>query len=206
MAIVTWLRHASVLIEGEKRVYVDPWELKAPRPADLVLVTHDHFDHLSPPDLEAICTATTELVAPKGALAKLAGLRAGKRHGVAPGEALVAAGLRVEVIAAYNVGKKFHPKSAGNVGYVVSVDGERIYHAGDTDLIPEMKGLAPDVALLPIGGTYTMTAEEAARAAAELGARKVIPIHFGAIVGSADDAATLRRLCAVPVEIQEPAS
>lgn len=205
MATITWLRHASVLIEGEKRVYLDPWELEAPTPADLVLITHDHYDHLSLPDLKAICTASTEIVLPKGSRGKLAGLRARKLHGVAPGEELRAAGLRVETIAAYNLGKKFHPKSAGNLGYVVTVDGERIYHAGDTDLIPEMKGLAPDVALLPIGGTYTMDAEEAARAAAELGARRVIPIHFGAIVGSADDAARLKKLCSVPVEIQKPA-
>ena len=205
MATITWIRHASVLIEGEKRVYIDPWELTRPSPADLVLVTHDHYDHLSLPDLKAVCSTSTEIVAPKAAVGKLAAVRARKVHGVAAGETIEAAGLKVEVIAAYNVGKKFHPKSAGNVGYVVTVDGERIYHAGDTDLIPEMKGLAPDVALLPIGGTYTMNAEEAARAAAALGAKKVIPIHFGAIVGSDEDATMLRKLCGVPVEIQKPA-
>jgi len=204
MATITWLRHASVLIEGEKRVYIDPWELRDPKPADLVLVTHDHYDHLSLPDLKAVCGAATEIVAPRHAVGQLGGLGA-KRHGVSVGDEVRAAGLGVEVIAAYNLGKKFHPQSAGNVGYVVTVDGERIYHAGDTDLIPEMKGLAPDVALLPIGGTYTMNAEEAAHAAAELGARRVIPIHFGAIIGGDEDAARLKELCSVPVQVQKPA-
>jgi L-ascorbate metabolism protein UlaG (beta-lactamase superfamily) len=208
MATITWIHHASVLIEGEKRIYIDPWKLAGlgtPRTADLVLVTHDHFDHLSPPDLELIVTDATEILAPKSALAQLGG-SAGRVRPVAVGDVLQAAGLRVEVVAAYNVGKKFHPKAAGNVGYVVTVDGERIYHAGDTDRIPEMMGLAPDVALLPIGGTYTMTSAEAAEAVRDLGAKRAIPIHFGDIVGSRQDALDFQQRCSVPVEILEPAA
>lgn len=203
MAKIVWIHHASVLLEGEKTVYVDPWKLGKGSPADLVLITHDHYDHLSPEDLEKIARPATEILAPAAALSKLRGVP-GKATGVKPGQSLTAAGLRVEVVAAYNVGKAFHPKGAGHVGYVLTIDGERIYHAGDTDRIPEMKGLAPDVALLPIGGTYTMDAKEAAQAAADLGARKVIPIHYGDIVGSAADAAELERLCRVPVEVLAP--
>jgi L-ascorbate metabolism protein UlaG (beta-lactamase superfamily) len=136
-------------------------------------------------------------------VAKLGGV-AGKARTVSVGAQLEAAGLRVDVVASYNTNKAFHPKAAGNVGFVVTLDGERIYHAGDTDRIPEMKGLAPDVALLPVGGTYTMTASEAAKAAGDLGAKRVIPIHYGDIVGTKDDALELRKLCKQPVDILEP--
>ena len=206
MAKITWIHHASVLIEGEKRVYVDPWKLEKlakPAPADVVLITHDHFDHLSVPDLERICTAETEILAPKDALPKLAGVP-GRRRGVTAGMELKVAGLPVKVVPAYNTNKKFHPKAAGYVGYVLTIDGERIYHAGDTDRIAEMKGLAPDVALLPVGCTYTMTASEAAQAAADLGAKRVIPIHYGDIVGTVSDAQELKRLCQQPVDVLEP--
>jgi L-ascorbate metabolism protein UlaG (beta-lactamase superfamily) len=205
MATIIWLRHASVLIEGAKRVYIDPWELKEAKQADLVLVTHDHFDHLSAPDLVRVCGAATELVVPEAARDKLGGVPSARVHAVKPGQKITAAGLEVEAVASYNIGKKFHPRAAGNVGYVVTVDGERIYHAGDSDRIPEMKGLRPDVALLPIGGTYTMTAEEAALAAADLEAKRAIPIHFGAIVGGDDDARRFKKLCKIPVEIMSPA-
>jgi L-ascorbate metabolism protein UlaG (beta-lactamase superfamily) len=200
MAEIIWLRHASVLLEGSKRVYIDPWEIKSASLADLVLITHDHYDHLSVTDLKAVCGAATEICVPEGAVGKLAGVK-GKVHGVRPGQELTVATLRVEVKAAYNIGKKFHPQEARNVGYVVTLDGERIYHAGDTDRIPEMKGIAPDVALLPVGGTYTMTADEAAKAVVDLQAKRAIPIHFGAIVGDAKDAARFKELCSVPVEI-----
>lgn len=200
MPKITWLRHASVLLEGEKRVYIDPWEIKETKPADVVLITHDHYDHLSLPDLKSICTDNTEILLPESAIPKLKGIK-GKVHGVRPGQKLTAAGLKVETVPAYNLNKDFHPQAAHNVGYIVTLDGERIYHAGDTDRIPEMKGLAPDVALLPIGGTYTMDVDEAALAAEDLEAKRVIPMHFGAIVGHQEDAERFKKLCKVPVEI-----
>jgi L-ascorbate metabolism protein UlaG (beta-lactamase superfamily) len=205
MVKIVWLRHASVLLEGSKRIYIDPWELKQSEPADLVLITHDHYDHLSAADLKKVCTAQTVVVAPEAALADLRGVP-GQHQGVLPGQRLQAAGLELQTLASYNHKKKFHPQAAGNVGYLVELDGERIYHAGDTDRIPEMKDLRPDVALLPCGGTYTMDAAEAAAAAEDLGARKVIPIHWGAIIGDRGDAEKLKKLCKVPVEIQEPAA
>jgi L-ascorbate metabolism protein UlaG (beta-lactamase superfamily) len=203
MATITWLRHASVLIEGEKRIYIDPWEIRSPKEADLVLITHDHYDHLSMTDLKRICRPSTEILLPEGSVKKIAGVH-GRIHGVKPGQELIAAGLRVEVVAAYNLSKHFHPKAANNVGYIVTVDGERIYHAGDSDRIPEMKGLKPDVALLPIGGTYTMDPSEAAKAASDLQAKKAIPIHFGAIIGGKEEAELFKKVCPVPVEILEP--
>lgn len=200
MAEIIWINQASILLRGERTVYIDPWKLKRPQPADLVLITHDHFDHLSPPDVEAVSTPRTAILAPERAAGRLRG----NVSIVQSGEVVEAAGLRVEVVPAYNVGKSFHPRAAGYVGYVVTIDGERIYHAGDTDRIPEMQGLAPDVALLPVGGTYTMDAREAARAVEELGARRAIPIHYGDVVGSRAEAEAFKELCSVPVEILEP--
>jgi L-ascorbate metabolism protein UlaG (beta-lactamase superfamily) len=112
-------------------------------------------------------------------------------------------GVDVEAVPSYNVGKQFHPRKAGNVGYVFTVDGVRYYHAGDTDAIPEMKDVRADVAFLPIGGTYTMTAEEAAQAAATMQVRVVVPMHYAKIVGSLDDAKRFAKLCSVPVVILE---
>ena len=203
MAAIVWIHHASVLLKGEKTVYIDPWKLKQAEPADLVLITHDHYDHLSTEDLERVAQAETEILVPEPAVKKLRGVK-GKIRGVRAGMQLTAAGLGIEVVPAYNVGKAFHPKSAGHVGYVVTIDGERIYHAGDTDRTAEMKGLKPDVALVPVGGTYTMDAKEAAQAVADLQARRAIPIHYGDIVGGAADAAEFKKLCKVPVEILEP--
>jgi L-ascorbate metabolism protein UlaG (beta-lactamase superfamily) len=203
MAEIIWIGHASVLLRGERTVYIDPWQVKDPQTADLVLVTHDHYDHLSEPDIRAVSGAGTEILVPAGYAEKLQVAEA-KVTGVRPGQEITAAGLKVEVVASYNVGKFFHPEGAGNVGYVVTIDGERIYHAGDTDRIPEMKGLAPDVALLPVGGTYTMTADEAAQAVADLGAKRAIPIHYGTIVGTRADAEAFKKRCGVPVEILDP--
>jgi L-ascorbate metabolism protein UlaG (beta-lactamase superfamily) len=151
-----------------------------------------------------VCTKRTAVVVPAKLTGRVAGLP-GAVHGVNPGDRLTVSGLALEVVPAYNRGKAFHPEGSG-VGYVVTVDGERIYHAGDTDRIPEMKALAPDVALLPIGGTYTMDAAEAAAAVADLEARRAIPIHWGKIVGSQQDAERFRDACGVPVEILTPTS
>ena len=202
MAEIIWIGHASILLQGELTVYIDPWKLNDPKPADLVLITHDHYDHLSFSDVKAVATESTEILVPEGATGRLSGIK-GKVRCVEPGQVLNACGLTVEVLPSYNVGKAFHPKEAGNVGYVVTIDGERIYHAGDSDRIPEMKGLKPDVAILPVGGTYTMTANEAALAVKDLEAARAIPMHFGDIVGSRTDALAFEERCSVPVTIME---
>lgn len=197
---IKWLGHASILITGQKRIMVDPWKLSRSEPADLVLVTHDHFDHCSPEDIERARGPETVVVGPPDVAAKLG--RDAKS--ITPGETLDVAGVTVEAVAAYNVNKQYHPKSNRWLGYVVTVGGERIYIAGDTDHTPEVDTVKADVALLPIGGTYTMTAEEAAAAANTINPRLAIPVHFGDIVGSESDAKKFESLCKCPVKVLRP--
>ncbi|MDD5308293.1 MAG: MBL fold metallo-hydrolase [Deltaproteobacteria bacterium] len=198
---VKWLGHSTFRIDGSRTVYFDPWQLgKNPRPADLILITHPHYDHCSPDDVKKIIGKDTIVVASPDCADRLPV----PVVPLSPGGRTEAGGVLVEAIPAYNTNKKFHPRSAGWNGYIVTLDGVRIYHAGDTDVIPEMKGLSVDIMLAPVGGTYTMNADEAAGAAAAVGAKTVIPMHYGAIVGSAADAEALRRRCACEVVILSP--
>jgi L-ascorbate metabolism protein UlaG (beta-lactamase superfamily) len=158
--------------------------------ARVILITHDHFDHLSLPDFAKIYVAGTTVVAPKEVAAKLKE----PVRTIAPGETVTAKGVKVRAVPAYNTNKTFHPKADGKVGFVLTLGGVTYYHAGDTDVIPEMSGLAPDVALLPVSGTYVMTADEAAEAARAIRPKVAVPMHYGAIVGSEGDARRFAKL------------
>jgi L-ascorbate metabolism protein UlaG (beta-lactamase superfamily) len=191
-----WTGHDGFRItdlKNKRIIYIDPFQLSKrhkTKDADIVLVSHDHFDHLSIEDLTEIVNSDTEIVAAKECLGKLQDLPAGRITTLNPGERASPIGLVVEAIRAYNTNKKFHPKEDNKIGFVITVGGHRIYHSGDTDIIPEMSGLNPDIALLPVSGTYVMTADEAARANDEfIKPRKfAIPMHYGSIVGSEEDA------------------
>ncbi len=184
-----WLGHDSFRLDGPPVIYFDPWQLSGKPPvADLILVSHEHFDHCSPDDVAKIRGPHTVILAGGNAAKQLKDARA-----VRPGDRLTAAGVEVEVVPAYNVNKfrapgiPFHPKNAGHVGYVVAVEGVRVYFAGDTDAIPEMAQIACDVALLPVSGTYVMTLEEAVEAARTLSPQIVVPMHYGAGIGTPQD-------------------
>lgn len=199
---IFWLGHDSFRLKGEKVVYIDPWKLASgAEKADVILVTHDHYDHFSQSDIAKISKPDTVVVAP----AVVAGKLGGKTVVVKPGDKINAAGIAVEVVPAYNPNKQFHPKTAGYVGYIVTLSGKRIYHTGDSDLIPEMAQVKADIALLPVSGTYVMNATEAAEAAKTIKPALAIPMHYGDpdVVGTLADAQQFKKLATVPVEILE---
>jgi L-ascorbate metabolism protein UlaG (beta-lactamase superfamily) len=181
---IAWLGHDGFRIDAEKTIYFDPYEISGGQKADLILITHEHFDHCSPEDVSKIQQNDTVIVTEKDSAAKLSG----DVRVVAPGDRLTVDGINIEAVAAYNVGKNFHPKANGWLGFIVEVEGVRVYHAGDTDFIPEMKDLQTDIALLPVSGTYVMTADEAVEAALAIDPQIVIPMHYGSIVGEDQDA------------------
>ncbi len=181
---IHWLGHDTFKVIGEKVVYTDPFKIKKKDTADVILITHEHFDHCSPEDVKAIQGSKTFIVATSDSAKKLSG----KIKIVKPGEKINVEGVEIEIVPAYNTNKQFHTKDKGWVGYVFTLKGQRIYLAGDTDYIPEMKNLKVDIALLPVSGTYVMTAEEAIKAALDIKPKIAIPMHYGSIVGSADDA------------------
>ncbi len=185
---IHWLGHASFRIDdGAVRIYIDPWKLAGGAPkADVILITHSHFDHFSVEDIARIEQPTTVFVVPEDVAPKLKG-----KHVVLaePGGSYQAGPIKVTAVPAYNLNKDFHPKSNHWVGYIVTIsNGQRIYHSGDSDATPEMKKVQTDVALMPCGGTYTMTAAEMAAAANEFKPAILIPMHWGDIVGSKADA------------------
>lgn len=187
-----WVGHASFYIKGESTVFIDPFELPATlkEKADLVLVTHAHFDHCSKKDIDRVSTDRTIVIASSGC-------DVGRDAETArPGFRKKVGGIGIEAVPAYNNRKErlgFHPKSNGWVGYKVTVGGETLYHAGDTDHIAEMEGMRPDVALLPMGGTYTMDVDEAVSAANAIGARATVPMHYKHLLGKEGSAEAERR-------------
>ncbi len=197
---ITWLGHDAFKIAASKIIYLDPFELAGDlEPADVICITHEHYDHCSPEDVAKIRRQDTVLVAPQSCKAKLRGdIRL-----VKAGDTVEIDDLTIEAIPAYNVNKEFHPREAGGLGYVLTVDDTRIYHAGDTDPIPEMEGLKVDIAFLPVSGVYVATADEAVEAANKVGPKIVIPMHYGSIVGSRADAERFKELWPGQVVIKE---
>jgi L-ascorbate metabolism protein UlaG (beta-lactamase superfamily) len=206
---VEWLGHSGFRVSvGRQRVYIDPYRVAAGAPkADLILITHGHYDHFSPQDVERLTQPRTELIAPAAVAERLNG----RVHSIAPGEEIEPESVRwvaVRALHAYNTSKRntdgqvFHPRAAGGVGYDLNVRGERLYHAGDTDVIPEMDSVhGVDVALLPVSGTYVMTAGEAAEAARRIQPRMAVPMHWGANVGTREDADEFARRVPDGIEV-----
>ncbi len=184
---VVWFGHASVLIKTKFRtVYIDPWKIPDKSPvATLILITHEHYDHLSVRDIKKISDKNTKIVAAQCCKSKLGGFPV---RLVFPGEELVVAGVSLSVVSSYNLDKGFHRKENSGVGFVADIAGLKYYHPGDCDFIPEMESVVCDIAFMPCGGTYTMTGWEAAQAANSFNPKVVVPIHWGDIVGTKEDA------------------
>jgi L-ascorbate metabolism protein UlaG (beta-lactamase superfamily) len=196
----THIAHDTFKIQGSKAIYTDPFKVKNRDEADIVLLSHEHFDHLSLPDLNKVITDKTTIVASPLCADDLEGVRVKTTLFLDPGKALTVGSVRIEAVPAYNVnkfrepGKAFHPKEEKRLGFVITMDGTRVYFAGDTDFIPEMKNIQCDIALLPISGTYVMTVEEAVQAVAAIKPKIVVPMHYGAIVGEYADATKFQNL------------
>jgi L-ascorbate metabolism protein UlaG (beta-lactamase superfamily) len=186
---IQWLGHDGFAITtGDLRLVIDPYQLAEAEPADIILITHPHFDHCSSDDIEKVKKPSTIFVTEAESAKKLAG----DVRVVKPGDRLNIMGIDIEAVPAYNTDKDFHPKNNGWLGFIITIDGVRVYHAGDTDLIPEMENLSVDIALLPVSGTYVMTAAEAIEAAKKIKPKVAIPMHYDAIVGTPEDAAKFR--------------
>lgn len=185
------LCHSSIKISREKVIYIDPYKIdKDYNDADIIFITHDHYDHYSEADIDKVKKDNTVIVAPEGLLTKL--LRKGFRQDniitVDPGDCDMLLGIKFETISAYNINKPFHPKENGWVGYIIEIKGIRYYIAGDTDITEENKNVKCDIAFVPVGGTYTMDFKEAAQLVNRIKPKIAVPIHYGSVVGTKQDA------------------
>ena len=191
------LYHSSIRINKEKIIYIDPFKInKNYNDADIIFITHDHYDHYSEEDIDKVINENTTIIIPEELLTKL--LRKGINKNaiitVEPNKNYMVQGIKFETISAYNTNKTFHPKENGWVGYIIIINGIRYYIAGDTDITEENKQVKCDVAFVPVGGTYTMDFKEAAQLINEIKPKIAIPIHYGSIVGTEQDAIDFIRL------------
>jgi len=188
-------------------VYVDPYEIKGGEEADILLISHNHEDHCSPEDVKKIVSEKTTVITTSESKRKLSKMKAKETLVAKPGQKILIDDVSIETVPAYNVNKfrspghPFHPKENEMLGFIVTMNGVRIYHAGDTDLIPEMERFNVDVACLPVSGTYVMTAEEAVESTRHIKLKVVIPMHYGSIVGDDRDAERFKTLASCEVRV-----
>lgn len=199
-----WLGHSGFLIKNSKVIYIDPFKIKSNLPkADLILITHSHYDHCSVEDLEKVVKEGTRIVCTPDSQSKIARFQVPIRMEVLDlGQDLDLGQIKILTVPAYNIDKTFHNKEDGGVGFILRIDDIIIYHAGDTDLIPEMEKLTgfnqqgkTFVALLPIGGRFTMSPEEAYEAVKLIKPTISIPMHWGSTIGTKEDAEEFKSLC-----------
>ena len=199
-----WLGHAGFFVKNSRTIYIDPYNIREGlEKADIILITHSHYDHCSVADIKKIVQEGTKIVLTADSQSKITRFDVPiKIEIIEPGKELDVGDIKISTIPAYNTDKHFHPKDENWVGYVIKINNVIVYHAGDTDLIPEMQKLTgykqsgkEFVALLPIGGRFTMNVEEAAEAAKLIKPTVAIPMHFGSIVGANEDAKEFSELC-----------
>jgi len=210
-----WLGHSGFLIKNSKIIYIDPYNIKGNmEKADLILITHSHYDHCSVADMEKIVQEGTKIIMTADCQSKITRFEVPiKMEVIEAGQELDLGDVKISTLPSYNIDKSFHPKDESWVGYLIKINNILIYHAGDSDLIPEMQKLTgykqsgkEFIALLPIGGRFTMNAEEAAEVAKIIKPTIAIPMHYGSIVGTGEDAEEFKELCEennIRVEILE---
>ena len=185
------LNHSSIRINKEKIIYIDPFKInKNYNDADIIFITHDHYDHYSEEDIDKVIGENTTIVIPEELLTKLLkkGIHKNAIITVKPNKEYIIQGIKFETIPAYNTNKAFHPKENEWVGYVIEIQGSKYYIAGDTDITEENKKVKCDIAFVPVGGTYTMDFKEAAQLINEIQPKIAAPIHYGSVVGTEQDA------------------
>ncbi|MHA2288824.1 MAG: MBL fold metallo-hydrolase [Promethearchaeota archaeon] len=208
---IQWLGHAGFLLtnSANQKICIDPFQVEGSSydPVDIIISTHEHGDHCSIEDINKFISPETEVIGISMAKEELSALDCKEIHYVKPGNNITVKGIEVNIVHAYNLNKfrsegvPFHPKEDEKIGVMIHLDGIKVYHAGDTDNIPEMNNIKPDVALLPVSGTYVMTVSEALEATKILQPKLVVPMHFGAIVGDKSMAEKFKESANVKVEI-----
>ena len=191
------LYHSSIRINKDKIIYIDPFKIdKNYNDADIVFITHDHYDHYSEEDIDKVMNENTTIIIPEELLTKL--LRKGINKNaiitVEPNVKYMIQGIEFETIPAYNTNKSFHPKENDWVGYIITLNDIRYYVAGDTDITEENRKVKCDVAFVPVGGTYTMDFKEAAQLINEIQPKIAVPIHYGSVIGTEQDASDFIKL------------
>ena len=182
--------HSSIKIAKGKTIYIDPFRInEVPHDADYIFITHSHYDHFSTQDILKVAKIDTIFVSvqdTKSSL-ELMGIPEEQIIIVEPNNKYELDNIKFETVHSYNINKNFHPKENNWVGYIIELNETKYYIAGDTDNIDEIQNIKCDVALLPIGGTYTMNAKEAAELANKIDTKIVVPIHYGELVGTKED-------------------
>ena len=200
---IKWINHASFRISGTRIVYIDPWKIPdSPHDGNVVFISHSHYDHCSSEDVKKVLAEDGKVIGARDAITQI-----GSGQAITPGETVEVNGVKITAFPAYNPSKPFHPKANKWLGAVIELDGVKIYYAGDTDKIDEMSdlsGMDIDIALLPVGGKFTMNAPEAAKAVELIKPKAAIPYHFGDIVGSVDDAKKFAAATTCKVHILAP--
>ena len=210
---IRWHGHDTFTLEKKITICTDPFKLSKTIQADLILISHNHFDHLSLEDLKKISSKNTIIVAANECIPLISNISLKEKIGISPGEEKTINNIKVKAVPAYNIDKinsdtkkPFHPKEDKKIGFIITIQGTSIYHTGDSDLIPEMADLKPDILLVPVSGTYVMTAKEAANAIEKIKPKIAIPMHYGTIVGSENDAKEFKNIvksCKVQILTKE---